>query len=183
MSHFKKRFGVIAIVGMCALVGATMIRMAYAATATTRIVFHGSECQPSVFSPNGNQAIGHSIFGVHNLSSTDDLVVDCPLTAPTTLLKRLAPTDFVAGVYDRSTTENVSCTLRAVFIDGSIQDLASAQSSGGGPSDNNIHRVEAAVTNFNGAEEMSLVVECTLPRAQSGAVSHVEYYEMFYAIN
>jgi len=104
------------------------------------------------------------------------------LSVPITLLKRLAPTSFEVGLYDRSTTKNVSCTLKAVFIDGSMADFATAQSSNGGPGAGFSHPGANVMTTFNGAEELAMFVECTIPPAQSGAFSHVQYYEMFYAI-
>jgi hypothetical protein len=96
---------------------------------------HGTMC----FHTLSNFAYEYDQYGVHNFSgnsggSGPPLIVECPLplSYPSSGVPPLV-TQVQATVYDRSTTDNVSCVLEEVDQAGNVVISIEDHTMGGGP--------------------------------------------------
>ena len=83
--------------------------------AASTFFLHGTTCQPVTASRN---YVYHDQYGVSNLSNTAVATVECAL--PVACGAGCSLRDAQVYVYDRSTTANVSCTLRQTDARGVI---------------------------------------------------------------
>jgi hypothetical protein len=89
-----------------------------AATAFT----HGSSCNPRT--PSDSAYIQYSRFGVSNPGNGSMNVV-CPLnTLRASALGNSEPNQFYATLYDRTSTDDVSCTVYRLDVAGNIVETA-----------------------------------------------------------
>jgi hypothetical protein len=107
-------------------------------------------------------------WGVHNVSASSAFV-SCPVVADYT---SPAVVTFSAEVYDRSTTDNVGCTIKVIDSSGVTIRNAYVQSLGGGASTGpQFLSVDIDVT---GA--FAMATECMIPGVQNGWFSHITSY-------
>jgi hypothetical protein len=139
-------------------IGMAVIASADIAAADT--IFSGTLCNTN----NSNQSAGYNLFGIHNLSTSAAMGVDCSAAAS-------APVRSVSvTVYDRSPTDDVRCQIALVDAGGGVLFSAGVSSSGfaTGPS-----TLTAAAPGISAG----LVLECSVPafNPQNGA-SHITTY-------
>jgi len=105
-------------------------------------------------------------FGVHNssTSSIPQATVYCPIVRD--------PSAFIlqASVYDRSSSADVSCTFLTLNAQGTVVSQQTLTSSGSAPGVQTLTFTPASVTD-------NMVAVCTIPPAQSGALSHVAAFD------
>lgn len=108
---------------------------------------------------------------VMNQSESTSMTVMCPLVKRKTLTPGYDWHNFVTRVqvYDRHTSDNVSCTRRSEYVSGSslFFEEASANTTGSSSSVKTLDFYETGEVNFYD------YVQCTLPAKQSGNLSHV----------
>jgi hypothetical protein len=140
------------------------------AHATSRLhTVHGTICQPTSTSVG---SIEYTQFGTQNISTTATANVECPLPIDYQVLPVIEVLDQVQLIaYDRSTTADVSCSLRNVDVSGNVLMSLPKSTSGGGPGTGSqaVVFTPPAGTMISGI--WSLV--CSIPAVQSGAFSHV----------
>lgn len=129
--------------------------------------YSGTLCQPV----NANHdSAEYDQFGIHNISTSASLTVECPLRTTYVVASSV---DGVIGafaeVYDRNTAADVTCTLRAVAANGTVQWQDTQHSSASGPTN-----IFLSFADQNQPASLWWVMRCTLPPAQAaGQFSYV----------
>ena len=132
----------------------------------TFLMQHGTVCQAVKAS---RKFVDYNQYGIYNLSTTNTATVECPVITTCAPDLNVCRLDSVfVRVYDRSTTANVSCTLKKLQ-DGITQSQETKSSVGGGP------RAAAQQISFApNSDSVSIWnMRCTLPPSQSGSFSHI----------
>ena len=126
--------------------------------------YNGNICVPGTSDLNN---IGRDWYGVHNVSSSTDAVVWCPIMRRATgsADPEYAGTNLVVQVYDRHTSVNVSCTLTAMDDAGNVYFTNTQTTSGW-----SWNPMTLTFPTFS--EGRNMAVQCTLPRFETG-FSHV----------
>ena len=131
------------------------------ADASTHL-YPGVECQPIA----GSTCISYDNYGVRNNCSSAQMV-DCPLSAssPGSTLSQAT-----AIVYDRHSSDNVSCSLQISNLYGDLLYNVSRVTSG----ENSSHMVLSwlSVNQTFGFTRL----RCSIPAVESGEYSHVVGY-------
>jgi hypothetical protein len=148
-------------------------RPARAQVASSRFYnYNGNLCQQVT------GTLGHSIYGVHNTSTTTDAQVECPITFE--FIKTSGSTTYQIGGlqlsgYNRSTSKHLACFLKAVNTsDGSFTTISAAQIPFG--TGTGFKTVDNNANFFSIGPSMSLFLECQLPKSEGGSVSHIQNY-------
>jgi len=136
------------------------IAIALSASTASADTFSGTQCNVN----NGNPNAGYNLFGIHNLSGSAAMSVDCSAVTS-------APVHSVSFTgYDRSPTDDVRCTVAMLNAAGQIVFSANVATTGfsAGPM--------TATASIPGVSA-GLVLECSIPafNAQNGA-SHITTY-------
>ena len=123
-------------------------------------LYNGNLCIP-VLSDAG--VVERDVYGVHNVSATQEATVWCPIQTPGQISGNLC-----AVVYDRNASVgvDVSCTLYDLGPDGSTQWQVNRKSSGSGSA---AQTLDFGYLNPIGT---NMVMQCSIPRLTSG-YSHV----------
>ncbi len=135
---------------------------------------HGTMC----FHTLSNFAYEYDQYGVHNVGGTSGgsgapLIVECPLplSYPSSGVPPLV-TQVHATVYDRSTTDNISCLLQEVDQAGNIVMSTSNATGGGGPGAPSIRPAFVPTVAVDASGYWRL--RCSIPRIPSSVVfSHL----------
>jgi hypothetical protein len=162
------------VLGTSGIVGLLATLLAGEARAVTvgRGMFNGNLCQSS------SPAIEHGYYGVQN-NSTTAVTVFCPVTLPI-FGNGVIMTSLELGVYDRNSSANISCTLSGTYPnDGAGDNHATAVSSGGGPG-TPFTAVSQSIPRIKPSD--TLFLQCTIPPAQQGWVSHIQQYAVYYEL-
>ena len=119
-AHFVKTF-----LSAAALSTVLIASPAFAGPAT---YLPGTVCQP-ITGATAN-CVEYTQYGVHNTCSTN-ITVECPLPITS---NSPAPSAWFAQyfAYDRSTVDNVSCTIQKTDSSGNVTFQSTANTSGGG---------------------------------------------------
>jgi hypothetical protein len=122
--------------------------------------FSGTQCNVNNSNPNA----GYNLFGIHNLSTSSAMFVDCSAVTR-------APVHSVSFTgYDRSPTDDVNCRVALLNAAGQVVFSANIATTGfsTGPM--------TATASVPGVSA-GLVLECSIPafNAQNGA-SHITTY-------
>jgi hypothetical protein len=169
------------------ILGLVVLFTGVAVAAITReLSVSGQICQAT----SGSVTIGQ--FGVQNNSNSTSATVLCPLQpvirsghdARSYLSAAGSSCTFdpIRGphvtFYDRHSTQDVSCTLRSQWDDGTISFTSTVSSSSSGAA------AQSRFWSTGGDRETmfgeSWVVSCTIPPVENGAVSHVTSFVLQY---
>ena len=135
----------------------------------------GTVCQPT---QGFASCADYSQYGVHNTCS-DPIVVDCPL--PISMLLPFPGTNAQwwasIGMYDRSTTADVSCTLQAIDGYGEVYFQTTASSTLGGPGSG----AQGVLTTNAFLPATQWHLRCWIPGVEAaGWYSHVSGFKIGY---
>jgi hypothetical protein len=120
----------------------------------------------------------HDQYGVSNLSNTAVATVECALSGVCEDFPCSVKNAWVF-VYDRSTTANVSCTMRQTDYRGVVVWQQTLSSTGGGPGTEAIQLFFGSAPPNPASGAFYLSMRCSLPRKQSGwssAVTGINVY-------
>ena len=137
---------------------------------------HGSMCQPSAAS---RPAVNYNQWGISNTSTATANVV-CPLVTEMFEDTPLVAQAVFVTLYDRSTSEDISCTARAVSLAGIQVWQAEFKSVGGGPGDG--PQVRGVLAPDLSVAHLFFTVSCSLPGADGDSRSHLTRIELAAAI-
>jgi hypothetical protein len=182
----KKGLTPVKTIAKLSVVGLVLVTSGVASAAVARrAVVSGLVCQATSGSVSRNQ------WGVNNPSTSSSASVLCPLTLTVRdndgpyaasylsstgtncdFASRLRPT---VTIYDRNSTEDVSCTLFYLHHDGTIMGSATVKSTG--------YSSDYKILTFPAPDWLmsyqSLVVRCNIPPTQSGiGSSHVTAFNV-----
>jgi hypothetical protein len=107
------------------------------------------------------------------------MYVYCPM--PIEKLSSTSQSLYYVGIggYDRNTTYDIVCNILAQNTDGSFSNFGAFSTTGGGPG-SGWTGAGLFTSTLPGLGTEALYLECVIPRSQSGWLSHVNYYEVFY---
>ena len=133
------------------------------------VLYHASLCNP--IPSQVGQAL-YDQWGVANGSASQSLVINCGAGVSFSAIGVIEEVDVV--VYDRHPSQNVSCTLRTVRLDGTASTTSFDSSSGSfGPS-------QFLVLEPLGSTILTTThLQCTIPPwSPTGGFSHVTTYRV-----
>jgi hypothetical protein len=132
------------------------------------MTFSGINCRPATNIDAAKVVYGRA-FGIHNVSSSSAQVF-CPITTDGPLPDE--DTTLTMNVYDRNSTSDVACLLQVLNINGDVIRSYGVGSAGGQPGAGS----QAPAVEFREPGVRDLVLDCILPPAESGWVSHITSY-------
>ncbi len=130
-------------------------------------IYHGNFCVPNQGDIN---RIQRNQYGVHNTSSSNTAFVQCPFNLPFNGTLRVS--SVYVTVYDRHPSQDVTCTLIGVGLEGSTLWSRSASSSGSSASH--------TFLSFSPPNQFvaTMNMTCSLPPITNSGVSHVTTYRV-----
>ncbi len=130
-------------------------------------IYHGNFCVPNQGHIN---RVERSKWGVHNTSTTNTASVECPFNLPFNASLRVSSVWLT--IYDRNPSQNVSCTLTGVGLDGATIWQSSNSSSGSSAS--------SAFLSFFPPNQFiaTMNMTCSIPSATSSGFSHISTYRV-----
>ncbi len=131
-------------------------------------MYHGNFCAADQDHIN---KIERSQYGVDNTSSSATAVVHCPFNVP--YVGNLKISSVWVTVYDRNLSEDVSCTLMIVGVDGNTK-WSNTQSTSGIQSAHQFLGFQPPNSNYLGTLNMS----CSIPPSTEAGVSHITMYRI-----
>lgn len=132
--------------------------------------------------------ITHSIWGVGNTHPSEPMTVVCPVTVSRPItggLPRPKIDGITVGMYNRNSSQNLSCTISAKRLNGEIRTyeekiVSRPELSGPGTGSQGPHTLlglREVPANMAIADQ-TLMMQCTIPPAQQGWHSHLVSYQL-----